>query len=250
MSAAKDGEKWARASVTDWSLVGRAGRGDAELRRAALEQLLKVYLPALSAHLVHRRGLAPDRADDLLQEFVVNKIVEKDLIGRADRDLGKFRTFLLTALDRFIRNKIRDEKAKKRAPDAGALVEFDDRANWSPTSPGPSAIFDVTWAREVISEAMRRMRSDCETSGRTDLWGVFECRVVGPTFEGARPVGYEELVKRFAFQSPSQASNALTTAKRMYARALRSVVAQYARDDGEIELEIDELREVLARSGA
>jgi len=39
------------------------------------------------------------------------------------------------------------------------------------------------------------------------------------------------------------------TAKRMFARTLRSVVAEYCRDDREIESEIEELRQVLARSG-
>ena len=105
----------------------------------------------------------------------------------------------------------------------------------------------MAWARSVISEALRQMQAECESSGRTDLWGVFQCRVVGPILEGAPPVDYRELVERFGFQSPTQASNALTTAKRMYARALRSAVGEYARDEHEIESEIEELKGILAR---
>ena len=81
------------------------------------------------------------------------------------------------------------------------------------------------------------------------LWGIFESRVVGPTLEGALPVDYAHLVEQFGFQSPSQASNALTTAKRMYARALRSAVGRYAQNEEEIEAEIKELKEILARCG-
>jgi hypothetical protein len=99
----------------------------------------------------------------------------------------------------------------------------------------------------VIHEALRLMRSECEATRQADIWGVFECRIVRPMFEGASPVEYGELVRRFAFQSPSQAGNALITAKRKYGRALRAVIAEYARDEAEVESEIRELRAVLAR---
>jgi DNA-directed RNA polymerase specialized sigma24 family protein len=232
---------------THWPLVAQAGLQDAEARREALGQLLVRYLPALQAHLVHRRRLSPDRAEDLVQEFVANKILEKDLIARADRRLGKFRTLLLTALDRFVKNKLRDEHAKKRAP-GGAILAFDERSEGVPQRRQPEA-FDVAWARGLIAEALRRMQADCEELGRHDVWGVFQCRVVGPILEAAPPLGYAELVERFGFRSPVQASNVLTTAKRMYARALRSTVAQYAEDEQEIESEINELKDILARSG-
>ena len=113
MSAARYGEA-ERFPSTRWSLVARAGQVDPEAKREALGQLLTRYLPALQAHLVHRKGLSEEEADDLVQEFVTSKILEKDLIARADQQLGKLRTFLLTALDRFVKNKLRDRRAKKR----------------------------------------------------------------------------------------------------------------------------------------
>ena len=86
-------------------------------------------------------------------------------------------------------------------------------------------------------------------SGRADLWGVFQCRVMAPILEGAQPVDYGQLVERFGLKSPAHAWNVLITAKRIFARTLRSVVAEYCRDDDEIESEIAELRGILARSG-
>jgi len=76
---------------------------------------------------------------------------------------------------------------------------------------------------------------------------VFECRVVKPILDGSPPADYRELVERFGFRSPSQASNALTTAKRMYARSLRAAVGQYAGDHAEIETELADLKQALAR---
>ena len=235
--------------ATHWSLVALAGEADSEARREALGQLLGPYLPALQAHLVHHRRLSPEKADDLLQEFITSKIIEKDLIARADRQLGRLRTFLLTAMDRFVQNQLRNERVKKRAPADGAVLAFDERHDGSPIGQRPSEAFDVAWARGVIAEALRQMRDECELTGRPDLWGVFQCRVVLPTLEGTPPVSYAELVRRFRFHSPSQASNALTTAKRMYARALRSAIARYAVNPEEVESELIELKRILAKCG-
>jgi DNA-directed RNA polymerase specialized sigma24 family protein len=236
-----------RFPVAQWSLIGRVGREEGQARQQSLEQFLNRYLPALRAHLVRVRGLSAQNADDVLQDFVARKILQRDLVARADRELGKFRTFLVTALDRFVINWIRDAGAEKRNPAEGAAL-LGDRAEELPADAGPSQEFDLAWARSVIAEALDRMQAECAAAGRNEVWGVFESRVVRPIREGTEPSDYRELVRRFGFQSPSQASNVLMTAKRMYARLLRSVVGQYARSDREIETEIAELRAILAGS--
>lgn len=246
MAAAQHG-RGDRFPTTHWSLIAQTGAEGAEDAQRALGELLARYLPALHAHLVYKR-LAPDEADDLLQEFVAGKILEKDLIARADRNLGKFRTFLLTALDRFLVDSIRARQAKKRAPGGARPQRLGDRAERLPAAPEPCDAFDVAWARGVLDEALRRMEAQCRSTGRPEVWGLFQCRVLEPILSGAEPAGYDELVERFGLASPSQASNVLITAKRMYARALRSVVAEYARDGHEIAEEIGQLREVLGRA--
>jgi len=231
--------------TTHWSLVARAGHDAGPPRREALGELLIAYLPALKAHLIYGKRLPPEQADDLLQEFIAGKILEKDLIGRAEQELGKFRTFLLTALDRFFLNRIRDEQAKKRAAADGA-VALGDRAALLEAPPGPENAYEVAWARGIVDEAMSRMRRDCEEGGRPEVWGVFECRVARPILDGTEPIDYGELIRRFDLRSPTQASNVLITGKRMYARALRAVVGRYAGDHDEIESELEELRRILS----
>src|SRR5579859_3116253 len=99
-----------RFPTTHWSLVARAGDGDAKTREEALADLLHEYLVPLKAHLVRTRRLEASRADDLLQSFLADKVLEQDLIGRADRKKGKFRTFLLHALDGFVTDCLRRER--------------------------------------------------------------------------------------------------------------------------------------------
>jgi len=236
-----------RFPTTHWSLVARAGQDATEAKRQALGELLVRYLSALRAHLVYGKRLAPEDADDLLQEFVAAKILEKELIGRADAQLGKFRTFLLTALDRFLIDRLREQAARKRSPAGDGLRALGDLADQLQAQQHCDA-FDLAWAHNVIEETVRRMRTECETLNRTDVWGVFECRLLGPILNGAEPVEYDELVGRFNLQSPSQASNLLITAKRMFARLMHSVVGEYALGSAEIESEIGDLMEILGRA--
>jgi len=234
--------------TTHWSLVCRAGQDDQQAKRDALDQLLACSLPAMRAHLVYAKRLAPADADDVVQDFVAEKILQRDLLGRADQRLGRFRTYLLTALDRFLLNRIRDAGAKNRAPAGAARITMGDHDDLPAAGQDASDAFDLAWARSVIQETLQRMRSHCEASGRGRIWEVFNCRVVAPALEGAPPVEYQDLVARFGFCSPAEAANVLVTAKRMYARALKSVIAQYARDTEEIESEVRQLHAVLAGS--
>ena len=234
--------------TTPWSGIGRIAAAQGEDARGELGRLLARYLPALRAHLVLEMKLPLDRANDLLQGFVAEKILENDLIARADREKGKFRTFLLRALRNHVVSVARRENAKKRSPGSLASLDGDESTLQPGTVQDPSAAFDVAWAREVLVGAVALLKTECERSKRPDLWGVFESRLLRPVLDGEDPEPYDRLVERFGFASPAQASNALITAKRMFGRVLASVVGEYARDD--IEAEIADLRKILSGAAA
>jgi DNA-directed RNA polymerase specialized sigma24 family protein len=236
-----------RFPTTSWSLVALAADEGPDAQREALEELLVHYLPAMRAHLVYAKRMAPDDAADLLQDFVTTKVLERDLIAQADQRLGKFRTFLLVSLDRYWLNQLRDRGAQKRKADmAEALGDHADRLA---TANAGADAFHTAWARDLLKQSLDQMRAECESTGRDEVWGVFECRVLEPALHGTESIGYDALVERFGFRSPSQASNTLATAKRMFARLLRSAVSQYAGSDEEIEEELDDLRKVLGSHG-
>jgi len=243
------GGDFERFPTTHWSLVARAGVDEAERKREALGKLLGRYVPPLRAHLVYRRRLSDADADDAVQQFVADKILQRDLIAKAERERGKFRTFLLTSLNRWLNNRLRDESAQKRSPAGGVVVRAGERSADLAATDDVTDIFDAQWARQVLDHALVQMQAECERTGRGDVWGVFQCRLLRPLLEGAPPTAYEELVSRFGLESPARASNVLMTAKRMFTRALRSVVGEYARGPDEIDLEISELRNILAGGG-
>ena len=83
-----------------WSV--RRGLAIARRRREALDELLRLYLPALRAYSLYRRQIEPDRAEDLLQGFVVRQVLERGLLTKADASRGRFRSFLLKSLQNYV----------------------------------------------------------------------------------------------------------------------------------------------------
>jgi DNA-directed RNA polymerase specialized sigma24 family protein len=229
--------------TTRWTQIERAAHDDSG-GRPVLGQLLMLYMPAMRAHLVLWKRLPPDQADDLLQGFVEKKILERHLLAHADRARGsRFRSFLLTALDNYVANEIDRQRAHKRS--AGRPVEDIDDHPEAATTAAPSDAFDIEWARQVIQESLRRMQLECSTHGRRDYWELFQGRVLAP-IHGDEPVAYEQLVAKFGYESPAQASNALVNAKRMFQRILRAVVGEYSGEEGEENVELEELLKVLS----
>jgi predicted component of type VI protein secretion system len=91
------------------------------------------------------------------------------------------------------------------------------------------------------------MERGCAVSGCSHIWEIFQCRLLRPSLEGVEPLSYEELVARYGLKSPAQATNALASGKRMFARHLRDVIAQYETGDQAVRAELDALRLFLAR---
>jgi RNA polymerase sigma-70 factor (ECF subfamily) len=236
--------KLERFPSTHWSQVNAAAGDDSLASTQALEALLHRYLPALKVHLARKYSVRTDAADDLLQSFVGQKLLDPTFIAAADRQRGKFRSFLLTALDHFLIDQLRKDRAATRQIEHPASSEELPAAGRSPDA------FDIAWAKQVIDTTLQNMESECTASGRDDLWKLFNLRVVGPTLRNEPPPPYDQLVARFNFASPTQASNALVTAKRMFERSLRAVVGQYAGSNHSVEGELRDLREILSRAGA
>jgi len=232
--------------ATQWSLVDRARQTNDEARHAALADFLHRYLPALRMHLIAERHMPPERADDLLQGFVADKIIEQNLLDHAQEGRGKFRSFLLVTLNNYVISQHRSDSAAKRLPVAG-IAELGELAQQVAGGHDPAQSFNVAWAREVIAEALRRMQAECAQSKRGDLWTIFQGRVVRPAFEGEEPVGYESLVSELGLAAPLDACRLLTTAKRMFSRNLRAVASEYAGSDGDTDAEIDDLRQIVAQ---
>ena len=236
---------------TSWSMVARAGHVRSSVRRRTLEALVRQYQPALRSYLMARRRIGPHDADDLLQEFLASKVLAQQILRRADKTRGKFRTCLMPALERFAISEYRKASAARRSPGAGGVGSLDGvEGAEEAVAPGAADLFDVEWAKQAVEVAVGRMRRECEAGGRADVWGVFKARVLDPALAEADPVPYERLVPELGLDSAEQASNLLATAKRMFGRNLREVAAEYADDEADAEEEVRRLKRILSGAGA
>ena len=102
---------------TQWSVILAAGRSEAnpELARSALGQLCQTYWAPLYT-FVRSRGSSPHDAQDITQSFFAY-LIEHKIYARADRQKGKFRSFLLASLKNFMAHERDREQRSSGAAD-------------------------------------------------------------------------------------------------------------------------------------
>ena len=229
--------------TTRWSLIALAREADPNQRRAALGEVLKAYWGPLTAYLRACNGSAGNE-EDLLQGFVASQVLERELLDAANPTKGRFRTYLLTALSRYVTKHNADLVAQKRG--SGRVISLEEACDLPADDPQPYEALQAAWARQVVEQAVHRMRQATEASKRPEMWEIFQCRVLRPLMDGSPPVPYAQLVSRLAIHSPVEASNLLVTAKRTFIRCLREVVREYEPHESRIDEEIADLRRILA----
>lgn len=231
---------------TRWSVVARAGDRQRPDWTTSLGQLVAAYRPVLLRHLTANMRLPPDRAEDLVQAFLTDKVLKQNILGAAGREKGRFRSFLLKAFSNYAIGQWRRDQARKRRPLGADAVSLDTVPEPPDRALPPPAAFDALWARHILSRTIDRVRDECRSKDRRELWEVFNARILGPLLDGSAPMPYEQFVQRFGLRSPSEASNLLITAKRMFARALQEVVRETVATERDVEPEIRELKRVLS----
>lgn len=235
-----------RFPVTRWSLVARAGAADSAAAATALNQLLTVYRPVLHSHLVHHWRFTPVQAEDVLHNFLAEKVLENNILSRADQERGRFRSFLLKSLTNYVISHLRRQQAQRRSPGPSNMLDVDELLDVIPDASETEAQFDEAWGRHILRQTLDRMQRECTARGRLDIWQIFRCRLLDPILEGTPAVPYKELVTKFDLQTPSQAANLYLTARRMFNRILRSVVRDTVTDEGDIDAEIAILKAIFS----
>ncbi len=218
--------------TTRWSLVA----GAAAQAEESLEALCRQYWQPVYA-VVRRAGHDVESSKDLTQGFF-ELLLRKDSFARADRERGRFRTFLVTALKRYLVSEWRREHAARRGGFAERVPldpELAERIDLGAAEASPDELFDRRWALVLLDSALQRLRTevggdfevlkDCLTAGRgeidyTGLAQTLGCR------EGAARVAVHRLRKRYRVM-------------------IRAEVARTVRDEGEVDQEMRVLMEAL-----
>lgn len=228
--------------TTHWSLIGEIQSQD-EGKRALIGLLLERYWKPVYFY-VRRKGFAVETAKDLTQAFFHEVVLNRDLIQRADQAKGRFRTFLLHALEQFLIDQYQKQSAGKRIP-AHKLVSIDqfDTPELPPAIVGadPRASYDYGWMASLLDQILAQVEAKCKDQGLDLHWQIFHERIVGPLLEGLEAPSLEAVCQKYQIADKKRASNMVITVKRCFKATLLEYVRSTVTDDNEVEGEMTEI---------
>jgi RNA polymerase sigma-70 factor (ECF subfamily) len=235
-------------ATTHWSVVQAAVASGSPNAEAALEALCRAYWPAIYAH-IRRLGNGPEEARDLAQGFFC-RLLEKNWLEEANRERGRFRTFLLAALKHFMANEWRRAQAQKRGG-GRILISLDalsseEGHSWEPADARtPDQLFDYRWALAVLEQATARLEEECRLGGKVRQFAVLKSFLGG----GAEGVTYAGAAAELG-TTEAAAKMAATRLRRRFRTLLRTVIADTVGSEGEVEDELRHLVKVLTNPGS
>ncbi len=218
-----------------------AGQNQSAEAEAALEKLCRTYWPPLYAY-IRRQGHSPHDAQDLTQGFF-GMLCEKNFAGMADREKGRFRSFLLAILKHFLSDEQDRANAAKRGG-GKTIISLDehmgeDFAALEPASDlTPEKEFQKNWAITLLRQALVKLREESTTAGKDAIFDELK-----PFLEGESKSGeYAAVAARLGMSSNSVA----VTVHRLRQRYRELVRAEIANTVGAPEEIEDELRHLFA----
>jgi RNA polymerase sigma factor (sigma-70 family) len=224
-----------RFATTHWSMVVSAGRPHSPEARRALATLCEHYWFPLYA-FVRRAGHSAEDAQDLTQEFFV-RLLDKNFLAAADGQKGRFRTFLLTALKRFLANEYDRVRAQKRGGGQRFVslegMEPEARYRREPADTlTPERIFEQQWALTLLEQVLAQLQADMTADGKAALFDALKGHLTG-----GRAAGYAATAASLG-TTEGAVKVAAHRLRRRYRELLREEIAQTVASPDEIEEEI------------
>jgi RNA polymerase sigma-70 factor (ECF subfamily) len=227
--------------TTLWNVVlsAKESDGSAAAGAAALESLCRTYWYPLYAY-VRRRGNDEQTAADLVQEFF-SRMLEREFLKNVSPEKGRFRTLLLTSMDRFLIDEHDKRKAAKRGGRFTIVsteeLPAEERYRHEPADDlTPDKLFDRRWALTMLEKALAEVRATYELRGQSDLFGALQALIVAPS----ESESYAEIGRKLGLSESAVKMQVLRLRKR-YQLAFRAEVAATVTDEGQMEAEIQHL---------
>jgi RNA polymerase sigma-70 factor (ECF subfamily) len=192
---------------------------------------------------LRKQGYGREDAQDLTQGFFAH-LIESRGYAYADREKGRFRSFLLAALKNFIADARDREHALKRGGGM-ILAELDEKleaqiaraAKWQ-----ADEVYDREWAASLVRHALERLAQECALAGKAELFGGLMPRL-GTTEESAIP--YQEMARQ-SHVPVSTLRHELARMRARYRTILREEVRGTVREAAEMDEELRYLCQAFA----
>ncbi len=239
-----DHPKEGQFAATHWSVVMTAGQSDLPQAAEALEKLCLTYWYPLYA-FVRRQGHSPEDAEDLTQQFFL-RLVEKNYLAKADRDRGKFRTFLLGSLKNFLINEWKRADRLKRGGDL-TFISFDAHEAEKRYAAGPidnaspSVAYERQWADAMIEQVLAHLRSEYAKGDKAQLFAALKGFIWGDPISAS----YAEIGKQMKL-AEGTVKVAVHRLRQRFREVLRSEVAHTVAQPEDVDEELRHLIAVLS----
>jgi RNA polymerase sigma-70 factor (ECF subfamily) len=232
-------------ATTHWSVVLNAADSSAPGAQEALEQLCRTYWYPLYAH-VRRQGHSQEDAQDLTQEFFF-RFLNKAHLGRADRDRGLFRSFLLTSLKNFLRHEWEKARAEKRGGGRTFLAWEEEGAEGRyqrelTSQLAPDQLFEQRWAMTLLQNALARLQKEYAAAGKSAQFEELKPFLSTEPGEGA----YAAVASRLGISTGAVAV-AVHRLRQRYGELVREEVAHTVSSPAEVQEELRYLMDLMSR---
>lgn len=231
-------------ATTHWTTVLAAGKGNAPDARAALERLCTTYWYPLYAY-VRRKGYPASDAEDLVLGFF-ERLLRLDSLAKVKQERGRFRSFLLAALDHYLADEWDRASAGKR--DVRRMVSLDSKdaetryQHEAANNETPERVFLRQWAIALLASVLEQLATEYEKAGKKELFAALRFAISG---EGGKALAYAELAGKLKMGEPALRV-AAHRLRRRYRTVLREEIAQTVESEQEVE---EELKDLLAAVG-
>ncbi len=231
-------------ATTHWSVVLRAGASDTTRAGEALARLCQTYWYPLYCY-VRRRGVSAHDAEDLTQGFFA-QLLERRSLAHANPDAGRFRSFILTALNNFLINEWQRARAKKRGGEAQNLsldlAAAEQRFDLEPPDhSSPDKIFERQWALALLNEVLNRLQTEYQVEDKAELFSALKQTLAGS--RESQP--YAELAAKLGM-TVSALKVAVHRLRKRYRELIRAEIAHTVGRADEIDAEMRHLFSALS----
>jgi RNA polymerase sigma-70 factor (ECF subfamily) len=235
-----------RFPTTAWGAIQAAQDHAQAGHVSALNQVIGRYWKPVFCFL-RARGHDLHRAEDLTQAFFL-RFLERDWLQKADPDRGRFRTFLLTILVRFLsdqgpRRAPRQQSFEQQFVSIASLLGDEERSYEPPRGESAEAVFMKQWAAVLVATVRQRLRRLCEEKGRPTWYDLFDA--VHGAAPGTEDPSQHALADRFGV-TREQVRYGLEQVRQWFAILLRAEVREQVGSEADVGAEIRELLALLA----
>ena len=233
----------AQFAATSWTNVLAAQQSGSPEAAAALEKLCAAYWYPLYAYL-RRKGSNPEQAQDWTQEFFF-RLLKENYLGAVDRRRGRFRSFLLAALNHFVSNQRDYERAAKRGGGRMLLsldeTDAENRFLHEPASElSPEKIFERNWFLTLFDQALGRFRAEQTAAGRGAAFAHLQPFII----EDAEPGDYQAVAARVNM-TPNAVAVTVHRWRERYKKLVQEEIFRTVADPSEIDDELHRFFAVL-----